>query len=82
MNLWFFLDRFLPVWQLRKVPRRFPLFEEAHKPDVLSCADGVKVEHEEDSGRIALRIEAEKELAELKRRAIACSGTNGQKVPK
>ena len=49
---------------------------------MLSRADGVKVEHEEDSGGIALGIETEKKLAELERCAVARSATDGHEVPK
>ena len=71
-----------PIRELGKVPRRLPFLVETQEPGVLSGANGVEVDHEEDSGGIALGIETEKELAELERCAVARSGTDGYEVPK
>ena len=76
------MKRDAPIGELGKVPRRFPLLVETQEPGVLSGANGVKVDHEEDSGGIALGVETEKELAELERSAVARSGADGNEVPK
>ena len=70
-----------PVGQLGQVPLLLPLREEFGEPVVLLGADGIEVDHEEDSDGVVVGVQAEDQLAELEGCAVAGAGTHKVQVP-